>query len=107
MKKERAKNLPKRQRERVEKYFPTVKKHIDKFDPIGVFPGAPEDHYDQESWDIAFHISSDCDPTSFLDVSENMYIVLSYWFGSKQINHADCLAPAGKIVMELGQSEPE
>jgi hypothetical protein len=96
--------LPSKQKEEMDKYFPIVKKYIDEFDPIGVMDTAPKDHYDKESRAIAFHMSGDCHVSDFLDVSQEIYIVLAYWFGKNQIRESDCLNPAKKIVEEIGKS---
>ncbi len=101
MRKEHYDVLPERQRKEIDKYYPIVKKHIDEFDPIGVMDDAPKDHYDNESRDIAFHMTQDCNVSNFLEVSQYVYIVLAYWFGKGQISEANCLAPAKKIVEEL------
>jgi len=69
---------------------------------IGVMDTAPKDHYDKESRAIAFHMSGDCNTSDFLDVSQEIYIVLAYWFGKNQIVESDCLAPAKKIVEGIG-----
>jgi len=103
MRKEYYEKLPSKQKEEMEKYFPIVKKHIDKFDPIGVMDTAPKDHYDKESRAIAFHMSGDCNILDFLDVSQEIYIVLAYWFGKNQIVESDCHVPAVEIVREIGK----
>jgi hypothetical protein len=95
--------LPSKQKEEMDKYFPIVKKHIDEFDPIGVMDTAPKDHYDKESRAIAFHMSGDCNVSDFLDVSQEIYIVLAYWFGKNQIVESDCHVPAVEIVREIGK----
>ncbi len=100
MKKKHYEKLPIRQKEEMEKYFPIVKKHIDKFDPIGVLPGAPEDHYDYESKKIAFQMSADCDTSIFLDVGRYVYIELASSFGIHQIKEADCLVVGAAIVTD-------
>lgn len=102
MKKEYYDKLPSKQIERMDLYFPIIKKYIDEFDLIGVMDTAPKDHYDKESRAIAFHMTGDCNISDFLDVSQEIYIVMAYWFGKGQIRESDCLAPAKKIVDEIG-----
>ena len=100
-------SLPPWQKEKMDKYFPIVKKYIDEFDPIGVLPDAPEDHYDAESRAIACHMTGDCYPSDFLDVAQEIYIVIAYWFGKGQVREADCLAPAAQIVKDISLNESE
>ena len=97
--------LPPHQKEQMDKYFPIVNKHINKFNPIALTPDAPEDHYDSVSKDIAFHMTGDCNTSDVVDVSQEIYIVIAYWFGKGQVARCDCLTPAKKIVEELSKGK--
>ncbi len=92
--------ISKSEKERVAKYESVVKKHIDKFDPIGVFPDAPDNHYDSEIREISLRIRYS---SNFLEISRIVYIVMAYSFGIQQIREAECYAPAVNIVNELGE----
>lgn len=71
MKKEKYDKLTSCMQRDYDKYSPIVKKYYDEFDPIGVFPHAPDDHYDLEIDHIALYIGL-C--KNFLDVSKLIYI---------------------------------
>ena len=98
--------LPERQRERMLSYVPAVTKVINKFDPIGVFPGARGNHYESEIYAIAFHMTLLGKEIHFLDLSKIIYVEFAHSFSITEISEKDCLAPAAEIVKELGVSGP-
>lgn len=98
MKKEKYDKLPPLMKRDLKKYGPIVKKYYDEFDPIKVFPSAPDNHYDLEVDHIALEIDR-C--KSFLDVSKLIYITTCFYFGIWEISESDCLTPAKKMFDEI------
>ena len=105
MKKDYYKYLPEHQKKGMEKYVPAVTKVINSFDPIGVFPDAPEDHYESEIYAICFHLGLLGSGVHFLSISRVIYIELAHSFSITEIAEVDCLKPAEDLFRELGLSE--
>lgn len=100
MKKEKYDKLPLLMQKNLDKYGPIVKKYYDEFDPIKVFPIAPDSHYDPEIDHIVLEISR-C--KTFLDVSKLIYITTCFYFGLWEVTEAACLEPAKKMFDEMSK----
>lgn len=61
----------------MDKYGDLVRIVVNDLDPIGVFPNAPEDHYEQEVEEIVKRL---CHCESLSDIIETMYVVFAYKF---------------------------
>ena len=105
MKKDRYKNLPEYQVNKIKKYVPAVTKVINEWDYLNVFPDAPEDHYEKEIFAISFHMGLlGNNRLSFLSVVEIVYIEMAHSFSLLEIDKKMCFEPAAALTRELGLS---
>ena len=77
----------------------TLKEIINDWDPINLFPGAPNDEYDPEIIEIEGLLKYS---NEISDISVAIYSVFHKYFGNifiKSINDCDCIAK--KILQEL------
>lgn len=89
------KSYTKSEQRKIDDYEAIVKEEVDKLDPIGLFPDAPENEYKSEIRSIALRVEESWSKESgynILKLAEIMYIVFAYMFDMEEAK------PEGKYL---------
>jgi hypothetical protein len=98
--------LTKLEKKRVEEAEAIVKREIDALDPIGLFPGAPEDEYKREIREISFRVSDA--NGNWMKLAEIIYIVFAYSFDVPMAGNMNrYVAAATNIIQKIKKKRSE
>lgn len=85
---------------RIKKYEAIVKEQVDNLDPIGLFPGAPDDEYKNEIRDITLKLAGLKTPT---DIAQMMFVVFAYHFDIHEAKPVSQYLEAAKKIIKINK----